>query len=104
MIVVRKPGVQKPHCRPWQSANACCTGDRVPSGSVSPSTVVISAPSALTASSRQDRTGGAVQQDGARAADAVLAADVGAGQLQVVAQAVGQQPPGRHPGPARRRR
>jgi len=34
-----------------------CTGDRVPSGSVSPSTVVISAPSALTASRRQERTG-----------------------------------------------
>ena len=57
VMVTRKPGVQNPHCRPWQSANACCTGDSVPSGSVSPSTVVISAPSALTASRRQERTG-----------------------------------------------
>ena len=24
--MVRKPGVQKPHCRPWHSRNACCTG------------------------------------------------------------------------------
>ena len=55
VIVVRNPGVQNPHCNPWQSANACCTGDSVPSGSVSPSTVVISALSALTASIRQDR-------------------------------------------------
>jgi hypothetical protein len=23
---IRKPGVQKPHCSPWQSANACCSG------------------------------------------------------------------------------
>src|SRR5215468_9282703 len=56
VIVVRNPGVQNPHCRPWQSANACCTGDNVPSGLVSPSTVVIRAPSALTASIRHDRT------------------------------------------------
>ena len=28
VIVVRNPGVQKPHCRPWQSLNACCTGLR----------------------------------------------------------------------------
>ena len=37
----------------------------------------------------------AVEQHGARAADPVLAADVGAGQPQVVAQHVGQQPAGR---------
>ena len=43
---------------------------------------------------------GAVQQDRAGAAHPVLAAHVGAGQPQVVAEAVGQQPPGRHPDPA----
>ena len=26
-----KPGVQKPHCEPWQSTMACCTGCSVPS-------------------------------------------------------------------------
>ena len=57
VIVVRNPGVQKPHWSPWHSVKACCTADRVPSGSARPSTVVISAPSALTASSRQERTG-----------------------------------------------
>ena len=38
----------------------------------------------------------AVEQHGAGPADAVLAADVGAGQMQVVAQGVAQQAPGRH--------
>jgi hypothetical protein len=26
---ITKPGVQKPHCEPWQSTMACCTGCRV---------------------------------------------------------------------------
>ena len=34
--------MQKPHCSPWHSRNACCTGPSAPSGAVSPSTVVIS--------------------------------------------------------------
>ena len=38
----------------------------------------------------------AVEQHGARPAHAVLAADVRAGQAEVVAQAVGQQPPRGH--------
>jgi hypothetical protein len=57
VIVVRKPGVQKPHCRPWHSANACWTGPREPSDRVSPSTVVISVPTADTANIRHARTG-----------------------------------------------
>src|SRR5699024_10160989 len=56
-IVVMKPGVQKPHCSPWHSRNACCTHPSDPSGLVSPSTVVISWPSAATASTRQDLVG-----------------------------------------------
>ena len=56
--VVRKPGVQKPHCRPWHSLNACCTGCRLAVGGPrSPSTVVTSAPSTVTANSRHERTG-----------------------------------------------
>ena len=50
--------------------------------------MVISAPSAWTASIRHDRDGLAVEQDRAGAADAVLAADVGAGQAEVLAQEV----------------
>ncbi len=45
---------------------------------------------------RQHQAGahrGAVDDDGAGAADAVLAADMGAGQPQVVAQAVGERQP-----------
>ena len=95
MTVVMKPGVQKPHCRAWQSRNACCTGPSRRRGARQPSTVVIAAPSRLTANSRQERTGRAVDQDRAGAADAVLAADVGAGQPEVVAERVGEQPAGR---------
>ena len=51
-----KPGVQNPHCRPWHSWNACCTGLSVPSAAARPSTVVTSAPSACTANSRHERT------------------------------------------------
>ena len=104
VIVVRKPGVQKPHCRPWHSANACCTGPSEPSGPASPSTVVISQSTAETANIRHDRTGRAVDQHGARAADAVLAADVRAGQAEVVTQRVGEQPPGRQADVVGRRR
>ena len=37
--VISIAGVQKPHCRPWWSWNACCSATSVPSGSASPSTV-----------------------------------------------------------------
>ncbi len=52
-----EPGVQKPHCSAWHSWNACCTGPIPPSGVRQPSTVVISAPSRLTANSRHERIG-----------------------------------------------
>jgi hypothetical protein len=29
---ITKPGVQKPHCEPWQSTIACCTGCSAPAG------------------------------------------------------------------------
>src|SRR6266850_2240476 len=47
------PGVQKPHCSPWHSANACWTGCNSPFLE-SPSTVMISPPSAIGANSVQD--------------------------------------------------
>ncbi len=46
------PGVQKPHCRPWQALNAACIGC-IPSAGVMPSMVVTSAPCACAASTLQ---------------------------------------------------
>ena len=40
VTVVTKPGVQKPHCRPWHSMKACCTGPSPPSADRQPSIVV----------------------------------------------------------------
>ncbi len=49
------------------------------------------APSACTASIRHERTAPAVHQHRAGAADAVLAADVGAGERQLAAQEVDER-------------
>ncbi len=54
--VIIMPGVQKPHCSPWQAAKASWTGSSLPPA-VSPSTVVTRCPSAMTASTVQDLTG-----------------------------------------------
>ena len=51
------PGVQKPHCRPWVSRKACCSGWSSSGLSARPSTVCDLVPSAWTASIRQERTG-----------------------------------------------
>ena len=52
--LIRNPGVQKPHCRPWLRPNDSCKGCRS-SGRPRPSTVVICAPSSWTANSRHAR-------------------------------------------------
>ena len=84
--------MQKPHCRPCASRNASCSGCSASSpGDVSPSTVVDRVPSACTANIRHDAHRLAVEQHGAGAAHAVLAADVGAGQAELVAQEVAEQ-------------
>src|SRR5688572_3910987 len=49
------PGVQKPHCRPWCSRNACCIGCSLPSAA-RPSMVVTLEPSHDRASTAQDFT------------------------------------------------
>ncbi len=54
--VMIMPGVQKPHCRPWQAAKASCTGSRAPFLG-RPSMVVTRRPSAMTASTVHDFTG-----------------------------------------------
>jgi len=54
--VIIMPGVQKPHCSPWQAAKASWTGSsrlRL----ARPSTVVTRRPSAMTESTVQDLTG-----------------------------------------------
>ena len=84
------PGVQKPHWRPCWSQNACWSGWRVAPSAI-PSMVLISRPSAWTASIVQDLALCAVDVDGAGAAVARVAADVGAGQPEVVAQEVDEQ-------------
>ena len=53
--------------------------------------VVTSAPSACTANIRHERTAVAVDQHRARAAHAVLAAEVRAGEPAVLAQVVGER-------------
>jgi hypothetical protein len=54
--VIIMPGVQKPHCSPWQAAKASCTGSSL-LPAARPSTVVTRRPSAMTASTVQDLTG-----------------------------------------------
>ena len=46
-IDITKPGVQKPHCEPWQSTMACCTAWRSPSGLRRSSTVSSWQPSSV---------------------------------------------------------
>ena len=77
VAAIRMPGVQKPHWSAWCSRKAACSG--VSSPSPRPSTVRESPPSAWTASIRQERTARR-RADRAGAADAVLAADMGAGE------------------------
>ena len=87
------PGVQKPHWRPCFSQNAAWSGWRA-SPSARPSIVRTLEPSAWTASIVQRLHGHAVDVDGAGAALARVAADVGAGQVQVLAQGLDEQPSG----------
>src|SRR5258706_2387317 len=50
MALITMPGVQKPHCRPWQSRNASCIGCILPSAAARPSIVRTVAPCACAAS------------------------------------------------------
>ena len=53
---ITMPGVQYPHCKAWFSLNASCMGCIWLSDGARPSMVMISAPSAWTASMVQDLT------------------------------------------------
>ncbi len=54
--VISMPGVQNPHCSPWQAAKPSCTGSSAPPRP-KPSTVSICRLSAMTASTVHDLTG-----------------------------------------------
>jgi hypothetical protein len=54
--VISMPGVQNPHCSPWQAANASWTGSSA-CPRARPSTVATRRPSAITASTVHDLTG-----------------------------------------------
>ncbi len=87
-------GVQNPHCRPWCSVKACCSAlsaavalgealdglDRVAVG--------------LHGQHQARAHALSVEQDVAVAAEAVLAGQVRAGQVEILAQEVGERPPG----------
>ena len=71
--------MQNPHCSAWCSLNARCSAVSSPSGAARPSTVS-SDDRGLHREHQARAHRLAVELHGARAADAVLAADVGAGQ------------------------
>ena len=98
---ITKPGVQKPHCEPWQSTIACCTGCSAPSGCAQ----VFDGEQRLAVERRQELDAGVdralqaataagvarrqfADHDRAGAAVAFGAAFLGAGAARVLAQPV----------------
>ena len=57
----------------------------------SPSTVPSRAPLACTANIKQERTGSSSNKNGARAADAVLTADMCPGESEIIANEIDQE-------------
>ena len=84
------PGVQKPHCSAWQSVNACCTGCSL-SPLAMPSIVTMLRAVGLRRQHGAGLHGAAVDMHRAAAALAGIAADVGAGEAEMVAQQIDQQ-------------
>ena len=85
------PGVQKPHCRPWLSRNACCSGC---SSSARRRDALDGEQLVAVGLHREHQAGArraAVEQDGAGAADAVLAAEMRAGEPELVAHEIGER-------------
>ena len=90
--VIIMPGVQKPHCRPWHCMKPCWTGSSsAPLLEALDGAHLVAAGHRGQHGARLDRL--AVQPDHAGAAVAGVAAPVGAGQAEVVAQEVHQQQP-----------
>ena len=84
--------MQKPHWSACASRKAACNGVSSPLPA-SPSTVSSSAAVDLDREEEAGAHGDAVEPHRARAADAVLAADVRAGEAERVADEVGEQQP-----------
>ena len=84
------PGVQNPHCRPCFSQNAFWSGCRPSSGAM-PSIVVIVRAVRLDREHRAGLHGLAVDVDGAGAALARVAADVGTGQVEILAERLDEE-------------
>ena len=91
MADTTKPGVQNPHWRPWWSRKACCTGLELAVGSAEAFDGGHFGAVGLHGEDEAGAHGLAVEQDRARAADAVLAPEVGAGELASLAQEVRQR-------------
>ena len=89
---IRIPGVQKPHWSAWWRLNASWSGESIASPA-SDSTVSTVEPSDLDREQAAGAHRDAVEPDRAGSADAVLAADVGAGEPEAVAEEVGQEQP-----------
>ena len=84
------PGVQKPHWRPCFSQKAVCIGwSSAPSAR--PSMVMIVGAVGLDGEHRARLDGPSVDMDGARAALAGVAADVRAGQIEVLAEGLDKE-------------
>ena len=86
------PGVQNPHCRPCLFQNASCIGCSLPSVA-SPSMVVIVDAVGLHREPRARFDRDAVDEHRAGAALAGVAADLGAGEAERLAQEVHEQQP-----------
>ena len=91
-MLIRMPGVQKPHCSACASRNACLQGME---RAVALGGQAFDCRHARAVGLHREHQAGAnglvVDQHGAGTADAVLAADVRAGELQVMAEEVGEQ-------------
>ena len=85
------PAVQKPHCSAWWRLKAACSSPSVPSSRRQAFHRVDPAAIALHGQGEAGARGDAVDAHGAGAAHAVLAADVGAGRAEFLAQEITEQ-------------
>ena len=89
---ITMPGVQKPHCRPCSSRNACCTGSSC-RPAARPSAVVTVRPLACTASTVQDFTDSPSSSTVQAPQDVVSQPTLAARRPQALAQVVDEQQP-----------
>ena len=81
-----KPGMQNAHWKPCSSMTPCCTGCSLPSALASPSIVTIFLAAHGVREHRARIVRHIVDQHGAGAAFGAVAAELGAGEAQLVAQ------------------